>query len=184
MRELSLNVLDIVQNSISAGSALTTLKVTEISQADRLIIEINDTGCGMTAEQVEHVTDPFFTTRTTRKVGMGVPLFKMAAEMTGGSFDIKSEKGHGTYVRAEFIPSNIDMTPLGDINATVSMLIRMNPSLDFVFVRTIDDNSFTLDTRELREILGGDVPLDNPDVMQWIDGFLSENTNELNSGGA
>lgn len=184
MRELSLNVLDIVQNSISAGSALTEIKVTENSETSRLVIEINDTGCGMTAEQVEHVTDPFFTTRTTRKVGMGVPLFKMAAEMTGGSFEIKSEKGRGTCVRAEFISSNIDMTPLGDINATVSMLIRMNPGIDFIFIREIGGNSFTLDTRELRQILGEDVPLDNPDVMQWVDEFLSENTNELYSGGA
>ena len=104
MRELSLNVMDIVQNSISAGAKLIEIDVCEDS--DSLIIKISDNGCGMTAEQTAHVTDPFFTTRTTRKVGLGIPLFKMEAEMTGGSLEIESEKGAGTVVTAKFVPSH------------------------------------------------------------------------------
>ncbi|MDR1564478.1 MAG: ATP-binding protein [Oscillospiraceae bacterium] len=181
MRELSLNILDIVQNSISAGSPIITIKVHESTPKKSMLIEILDEGRGMSAEQVLSVTDPFFTTRTTRKVGMGVPLFKMAAEMTGGSFNINSQLGSGTGVKAEFYSEHIDMTPLGDINQTVAMLIRMNPNIDFVFERSLDEQSFTLDTRELRQILEG-VPLDTPDVMAWITEFLEENDKELIGG--
>lgn len=183
MRELSLNVLDIVQNSISAGSPVVEIKVLESDAEQTLIIEINDKGCGMTEEQIQCVTDPFFTTRKTRKVGMGIPLFKMAAEMTGGNFTIKSQKGEGTSVRAEFNSGSIDMTPLGEINETVALLIRMNPNLDFVYIRSMGEESFTLDTRELREVLE-DTPLDTPDVMQWITQFLDENTQRIYFGGA
>ena len=101
MRELSLNVMDIVQNSVRAGASLITVQVAESKKHDTLTITITDNGCGMSAEQVKSVIDPFFTTRTTRKVGLGVPLFKMEAEMTGGSFQIDSEKGKGTKVTYE-----------------------------------------------------------------------------------
>lgn len=174
MRELSLNVLDVAQNSITAGSKITEIIVEEYIDDDRLVISINDTGKGMTQQQISNVIDPFFTTRTTRKIGLGVPLFKMAAEMTGGNFKISSILGEGTKVRAEFIPSSVDMTPLGDINSTISLLIRCNPHLDFVFTHKVNDKSFTLDTRELRDILGEEVPLDSADVMAWIDGYLEE----------
>ena len=133
MRELSLNVMDIAQNSLSAGASLTQIVVEESSAEDTLTLKIIDNGRGMTAEQAARVTDPFFTTRTTRKVGLGVPLFKMAAEQTGGSFSIESEPGKGTTVTAVFKPSHIDMTPLGDINSTVGLLIYSNPDRDFIF---------------------------------------------------
>ena len=112
MRELALNVMDVAQNSISAGATLITLTVEEESAADRLSITLEDNGCGMTEEQVRSVVDPFYTTRTTRKVGLGVPLFKMEAEMTGGSFSIRSQKGRGTILTAIFVPSHVDMIPL------------------------------------------------------------------------
>ncbi len=176
MRELSLNVLDVAQNSITAGATLIEIDVAHSAKADTLSIRIADNGCGMTPEQIDQVTNPFYTTRTTRKVGLGVPLFKMAAEMTGGRFSITSEPGKGTCVESRFIPSHIDMTPLGDINATVSILIRCNPDLNFLFHRRTDTGEFTLDTTELRGVLGGDVPLDQPDVMAWIEEFLQEQT--------
>lgn len=182
MRELSLNILDVAQNSVRAEASLTEITVTEDQAGDSLVIEIRDNGKGMTQEQIEHVVDPFFTTRTTRKVGLGVPLFKMAAEQTGGSLRIESQTGAGTVVTARFHPSHVDMTPLGDINATVSLLIRCNPALDFCFTHRVNGREFTLDTRQLREILGG-VPLDSPDVMEWIEGYLKEQT-ELIYGGA
>lgn len=189
MRELSLNVMDIAQNSISAGAGLITIEVREDRGEDTLSISIRDNGRGMTPEQVEHVTDPFFTTRTTRSVGLGVPLFKMEAEMTGGSFSIQSKLGEGTVTTAVFKPSSVDMIPLGDINGTVSMLVLMNPDLDFIFQRSLitqegDQREFDLRTTQLREVLGGDVPLNAPDVTQWINEYLAENTAELLAGEA
>lgn len=184
MRELSLNVMDIAQNSISAGAALITITVEEDEALDELSISIGDNGRGMTPEQVQHVTDPFFTTRTTRSVGLGVPLFKMEAEMTGGRFSIESTVGVGTTTTAVFKPSSVDMIPLGDINGTVNMLVMMNPDLDFLYTRRYtpaggERREFALDTRELRTVLGEDVPLNLPDVTQWVKDYLSENTSEL-----
>ena len=187
MRELSLNVMDIAQNSISAGASLITITVEEDAELDELSISIGDNGRGMTPEQVEHVTDPFFTTRTTRSVGLGVPLFKMEAEMTGGRFSIESTLGVGTTTTAVFKPSSVDMIPLGDLNGTVSMLVMMNPDLDFLYTRSYkpmegERREFALDTRELRTVLGEDVPLNLPDVTGWVNEFLSENTDELLNG--
>ena len=181
MRELSLNVMDVAQNSVRANAGLVTITVTESDKSDSLTLSIADDGCGMTEEQVSQVIDPFFTTRTTRKVGLGVPLFKLSAEQTGGSFDIKSELGKGTVTTASYVKSHVDMTPLGDINSTVSILIRCNPDIDFVFTRTTDKGSFTLDTRELRVVLEG-VPLDTPDVLEWIEQYLKENTENIYGG--
>ena len=181
MRELSLNVMDVAQNSVRAEATLVRISVTESDKDDRLVIEIADNGCGMTQEQVQQVIDPFFTTRTTRKVGLGVPLFKLSAEQTGGSFDIQSEKGVGTTTTASYVKSHVDMTPLGDINSTVKILIQCNPQIDFVYTCTTDNGSFTLDTRELREVLG-DVSLDTPDVLLWIGDYLEENTKNIYGG--
>lgn len=181
MRELSLNVLDIAQNSISAGASLIEIEATVDHAADLMRIVIRDNGRGMTPEQVQSVRDPFFTTRTTRKVGMGIPLFKMAAEMTGGKLDISSVVGTGTVVTADFHVSHVDCTPLGDMCSSICALIRMNPQLDFIYRYTVDGRSFTVDTRELKEILEG-VPLNTPDVMLWIEGFITEQTENILGG--
>lgn len=178
MRELSLNVLDIVQNSISAKATVIEIELFEHIEKDLLEINIFDNGKGMTEEQVKSVIDPFFTTRTTRKVGLGIPLFKMAAEMSGGRLDIKSELGKGTRVYTSYGYSNVDRMPVGDMNGTVSMLIRMNPDIDFVYTHSINEKSYVLDTRELRKQLE-DVPLDTPDVIEWIEEYLNENDAEL-----
>ena len=179
MREISLNILDIAQNSISAQAALIEIELSQ--QNNILTVTITDNGKGMTPEQLRKVRDPFFTTRTTRKVGMGIPLFKMAAEMTGGSFDIKSALGKGTTVTAVFRTDNIDFTPVGDMAATMCSLISMNTDIDFVYRRINGDKEFTLDTRQMREILG-DVPLSSPEVTQFISDFICENTTEITGG--
>lgn len=178
MRELSLNILDIAQNSLSAGATLVTLTVEEDSAADSLVLSVEDNGCGMEADVLARVRDPFYTTRTTRKVGMGIPLFRMAAEMTGGSLDIQSEPGKGTVVTASFGLSHIDRMPLGDMAGTLTTLIRLNPDVDFRYRHTVDGRVFEMDTRELRAELDG-VPLNEPDVMDWIDGYLRENEDSL-----
>ena len=181
MTELSLNVLDVAENSAKAGAALIQIAVAADPDADRLTISIADDGCGMTKEQLARVTDPFFTSRTTRKVGLGVPFFKYAAECTGGSFSIESEPGKGTLVTAVFVMSHIDRMPLGDINATIHTLITCHPDTDFVYTYSYSGKSFTLDTRQFREILGG-VPFDLPDVSAFIADYLSENKLETDGG--
>ncbi len=178
MRELSLNILDIAQNSISAGASLITIEVSENTTDRTLLIGIYDNGKGMSEEQVKSVIDPFFTTRTTRKVGMGIPLFKMAAEQTGGGLEIKSELGVGTEVRAVFKTDSVDFTPLGDVASTIQMLITMNTDRDFVYKHSVDGKEFVADTREIKEILG-DVPLDTYEVSQWLLEFIKENTEVL-----
>ena len=178
MPELSLNILDIAQNSVRADASLTEIRVTVDTPADKLTIVVSDNGCGMTEEQIEKVTDPFFTTRTTRKVGLGVPFFKMAAEITGGEFSITSKLGVGTTTTAVFGLSNIDRMPLGDMAGTISSLVGMNPDRDFIYTFDRDGKSFTLDTREFREILGEDVSLSEPDVMAYITAYINENTEE------
>ena len=178
MRELSLNILDIAQNSITADASLITIEVLENTVEHTLLIGIYDNGKGMSENQVKSVIDPFFTTRTTRKVGMGIPLFKMAAEQTGGSLEIKSELGVGTQIRATFKTDSVDFTPLGDVASTIQMLITMNTDRDFVYKHKVDEKEFVCDTRELKAILG-DVPLDTYEVSQWILEFIKENTEVL-----
>lgn len=178
MRELSLNVLDIAQNSVKAEASLIEIEIRESTEKKELFIGIYDNGTGMTSEQIASVTDPFFTTRTTRKVGLGIPLFKMAAEMTGGYLEIESEKGIGTKVRTVFKTDHMDFTPLGDMCSTLVLLITMNLHIDFVYTRKLDENQFTVDTRQLKEILG-DVPLNEPSIVSWLTDYLTENTKQL-----
>ncbi len=181
MTEISLNVLDVAQNSIRAEASLVEIGVAADTAKDTLTIVIKDNGCGMTEEQVKHVTDPFFTTRTTRKVGLGVPFYKFAAESSGGSFNIASEKGIGTTVTAMFGLSNIDRMPLGDMTSTIHTLITLNKDIDFLYTYNIDGREFTLDTREFREILGN-VPFDEPEISVYIKDYLRENKDEVDNG--
>ena len=178
MRELSLNILDIAQNSIAAGASLTEIVVKEDTSKKELLIGIYDNGKGMTEAQVRNVQDPFFTTRTTRKVGMGIPLFKMAAEQTGGSFAITSQVGEGTSVEAVFKTDSIDFTPLGDIASTISTIVCMNEDKDFIYTQKIDDVEFIFSSADIKKILDG-VPLSEPTVMNWVEGYISEQTEQL-----
>ncbi len=181
MTEISLNILDVAQNSVRANATLIIIKVEADTKKDRLTVIIEDNGCGMSPEQVENVVDPFFTTRTTRKVGLGVSFFKLAAESTDGSFEITSKVGEGTIVIAVFGLSHIDRMPLGDMTGTIHMLITMNTGIDFIYNYKIDDEEFTLDTKSFREILG-DVPLNAPEVSTYLKEFLEENKNEVEKG--
>lgn len=181
MPEISLNILDVAENSTRAGASLVTITVHTDTEQDRLTITIADNGCGMTAEQVAQVTDPFFTSRTTRKVGLGVPFFQYAAESTGGSFSIESQPGVGTTVTAVFVLSHIDRMPLGDITTTIHTLVVYHPESDFVYRYIYNGTSFTLDTREFREVLG-DLPFDTPEISAYIKEYLTENKLETDGG--
>ncbi len=178
MQELSMNILDVAENSVRAGASLVEITVDEKPSADLLSVTVSDNGCGMSPEQLRNVIDPFYTTRSTRKVGLGVPFFKMAAELTGGKFVIESEVGKGSTVRADFVLSSIDLMPLGNINETICSLIYCNPQIDFLYTRRFEENEMALDTREFRCILGG-IDLNDPIVSKFIREFLTENTSDL-----
>ena len=181
MKELSLNILDIAQNSVTAKSTL--IRIDLVEDAETLTITVSDNGCGMSKEMVESVTSPFTTSRTTRKVGMGIPLFKMAAEQTGGHLTItsKSEKefpdDHGTVTTALFYKNHIDYTPLGDIINTIVTPIQGMGEIDLVFTHKSETLDVELDTRVIKETLGGDIPLSVPDVLIWITEFIKEKYN-------
>lgn len=181
MTEISLNILDVAENSTRAGACLVAISVSVDTAADELTVTINDNGCGMTEEEAAHAADPFFTTRTTRKVGLGIPFFKYAAESTGGSFSIESEPGTGTAVTAVFGLSHIDRMPLGDINSTIETLITCHPDIDFLYTYRYNEASFELDTRSFRRILGN-IPFDTPEVSVYLKEYLSENKLETDGG--
>jgi hypothetical protein len=178
MKELSLNVLDIAMNSVKAKATLINIHITEDDEL--LKIEIIDNGCGMSAEFLRGVIDPFCTTRTTRKVGLGIPLLKLAAEQTGGEVTITSKHeaehplDHGTHVTATFYKQHIDFTPMGDIISTVTTLIQGSPDVDFDFKHQSNTFDVSLDTREVREVLGPEIPLSEPEILSWIADNLSE----------
>ena len=182
MEELSLNILDIAQNSVRAGASRVEISVVEKPADDRMIITITDDGCGMTPEQIAHVEDPFYTTRTTRKVGLGVPFFKMAALMTGGDFSICAQVGEGTQVQAVFGLTHIDRMPLGNMADTMCILMGCNEQINFSFTYQVGEEVFSVSTAQLQEILDG-VPLNSPQVMEFIRGYIKENM-DLLSGGA
>ena len=181
MPEISLNILDVAENSTRAHASLVMITVDADPEHDRLTVSIKDDGCGMDKGQLSKVTDPFFTSRTTRKVGLGIPFFRYAAESTGGSFSIESRPGIGTEVTAVFVLSHIDRMPLGDISSTIHTLIVYHPKTDFLYCYRYGDREFSLDTREFHKILG-DVPLDTPEVSSYILEYLQENKLETDGG--
>ena len=162
MQELSLNILDIAQNSVVAAASLIEIDIAVYGENNKMLsITIKDNGKGMDRQTLENVTNPFFTSRTTRKVGLGIPAV-----------------GVGTTVKAVFDTSNIDCTPLGDIWDTVAILIQMNEDIDFVYTASRGEESFVCDTRQLKEIMEG-APLSDPMVVRWIKEFIEENQFEI-----
>lgn len=176
MDELSLYVLDITMNSVRAGA--TRIEVELVEDGEWLTFRVRDNGCGMTEEQLKKLSDPFFTTRTTRKVGLGIPFLKMLAEMTGGSVRIQSvhesvSADHGTETTATFGRNHIDFIPLGDMVETVKTLIQGSPEIDFIFRHKTEGGEVSLSCEEMREILG-EVPLNEPEILTWVGESLRE----------
>ena len=179
MKELSLNILDITQNSITAGA--NNIDISLIEDEDGiLVLSISDDGCGMTESTVKNVIDPFYTTRTTRKVGMGIPLLKLASEQTGGHLSIISKHvsdhpdDHGTIISATFDTKHLDFTPIGDIVSTLCTIIQGHPEVDYTFRHQAKGTNVQLDTKELRIALGEGIPLSEFEVITWISEFLRE----------
>lgn len=179
MFELALHILDLVQNSVSAGATLVVVTVALDTGADLMTIAIEDDGCGMDEALLARVTSPFATTRRTRKVGLGIPMFKQCAEMCGGSFGIESSPGQGTRLTAAFEASHVDLPPLGDLRGTMLALVAGNPGKpDFVLNYSADGRTFEFDTRPVRQALGG-APLDGAEVLAWLGEYLSEGIAEV-----
>lgn len=181
MPEISLSILDVAENSVKAGASFTSIRIIYDTPRTTLTVIIEDNGCGMDSDEASRAADPFFTSRKTRSVGLGIPFFKQAAELTGGSFEISSEKGAGTAVTAVFNTESIDCMPMGDLDSTVHTLITCNPDMDFLYKYERDGSSFTLDTREIKEILAG-TPLDAPEVSRFLMDYLRENREAAERG--
>ncbi|NLX91703.1 MAG: ATP-binding protein [Firmicutes bacterium] len=182
MEDLSLHILDIVQNSIAAMAKEIRIAVKEDELNDKLIVIVEDNGKGMDEETVKKVVDPFYTTRATRKVGLGVPLLSAAAEACGGSLRINSKFGKGTILEVWFPLSHIDRPPLGNMADTIISLIVCNPDVDFIYEHSTPRGKFDFDTRLIRKEVPH-VSLGEPDILDWIRSYLSEGLNEI-SGGA
>ena len=171
LRDISLHIHDLTENSIAAGARLVTIKL--VAENGMLTLEIGDNGKGMSPEMLSRVEDPFTTSRTERKVGMGIPFFKLACEQTGGDFKITSEPGKGTELRGRFVIDNIDRLPLGDIGETVGMLIYESPDLHYIVTLKTSEDEFVFDTDEVREQLEG-TPINDFEIVQWIKEYINE----------
>jgi hypothetical protein len=182
MKSLSLNILDIVQNSIRAEASEITIGITESSAVDLYMIMIRDNGNGIPATIIDNVTDPFVTTRTTRKIGMGLPLLSQQAEQTGGGIKIKSVEGAGTEVIATFSFSHLDRQPLGDIIGVIKIIIAANPGIDFIYNHCTDEGDYSFSTKETKEYLGID-SLYEKSLLDDIGAMINENLKEIGATG-
>ncbi|MGD9056091.1 MAG: ATP-binding protein [Desulfobacterales bacterium] len=180
MRELSLHILDVVENGITAGGNCIWIQVEEDHQTDQLKIVIRDNGRGMPIEKLQNINDPFVTSRTTRRVGLGLSLLAAAAERCEGTMRVDTEPGKGTEVEATFQHSHIDRAPLGDMAATVTTLIIGNPGIDFVYSHRIDGEEFSLDTREIRAEME-DLSLSDPIVIHHLAESIRSSLKKLTS---
>mgnify|MGYP000846773118 CR=1 FL=1 len=174
MKELSLHILDIAENSVRADARTIIIDIEENSLKNLLTIKIQDDGKGMDAEMVARITDPFITSLTTRKVGLGIPFFKAAAEACNGHFSIQSTPGKGTSVETSFELDHIDRMPMGDIQSTFLNLLVGYPDVRWIFKYGIDGEEFSLDSEPIRESLE-DIPFSDPIVLKYL-------KNEINSG--
>lgn len=180
MDELALHILDIIQNSISAKATLIFIEISEKISEDRFEIKITDNGRGIEKQMLDKVTDPYVTSRTSRKVGLGLPLFKQSAEMTGGSLKIDSIPGKGTSVTAIFGYSHIDRPVLGDIGGIIAILAMSNPEIDFVYKHSVGNADYIFDTREVKKALD-DVKISTPLVKNYLVELINENLKDINA---
>jgi anti-sigma regulatory factor (Ser/Thr protein kinase) len=178
MRELSLHILDIVENAVSADARHIVLSVVEDSCANLLVITVSDDGRGMDEQAIAKVRDPFYTTRSTRQVGLGLPLFAAAAERCGGDLNVESAPGEGTTVTASFQRDHIDRAPLGNMHGTLMCILVRGTAFDLHYTHRVDDLVFELDTCEIKQELG-DVPLSHPDVREWLSGYILQGEQQL-----
>jgi hypothetical protein len=179
VEDLSLHILDIAENSISAGASLISIAITEDTAEDVLVVGIEDNGKGMAEDIRAKVLDPFYTTRTTRKVGLGLPLLAQSARETGGAISVKAGNAGGTIVTALFRKNHIDMKPLGNIAETLVVLIAGNPEVEFLFTYSRNNKAFSLDTRRIKEELDG-MPIAASPVLSFLKKYVSASLRDIN----
>ncbi|MDR3090966.1 MAG: ATP-binding protein [Clostridiales bacterium] len=178
MKELSMNIMDIAQNSVRAEADFIEITIEENTEEDLLSFTIADNGRGMSAEFLRNVSDPFHTSRTTRRVGLGIPLVRQTCESCGGELSINSAPGAGTTLTASMKYSHIDRPPWGDLAEAVFLTILMNPGIRFRYKHTFNGETYELDTLEVSEALDG-APLDAPDVSRWLKDNIKEGIREI-----
>lgn len=178
MQDLSLHILDIAENSVRAGANLIEITMKQEIISNCLILEIKDNGVGMSEQMLKYVENPFFTTRSTRRIGLGIPLLKQNCEMTEGSLEIKSVEGIGTCLKATMRYDHIDRLPVGDLTSTLVTLIRMHPKVDWVYVQSKEKQEFKLDTRVLKEILG-EVSIQKIEIINWIREYINQHLGQF-----
>jgi len=177
MIDISMHIMDLVQNSIRANAQAVTLVFDEKSVEDRLYIYLKDDGDGMDEVSLKRAQEPFYTSRTTRRVGLGIPMIKMTSEQSNGWCKIKSDKGKGTELEIVFCTNNVDCLPLGDLPAYLSLILSANPELQFSFKYMLDEHRFEFSTDELKQ--AGIDDFSNSGMRQSIKEFLKENLNDL-----
>lgn len=178
MKELSLHILDIAENSIRANATEIYIEVDEDIDNNIFSFEIKDNGKGMDKEFVESVKDPFKTSRTTRRVGLGIPLLEAACKRCNGDVKITSSLNKGTQIKAWMDYDHIDRAPLGDIVSTITNLILANPDIDFIYCHKYNDKSFELDTKEIKNVLDG-VPINDLGIINWIKNYIKDEMTEI-----
>lgn len=178
MKDVSSHILDIVQNSIRAEATLIKITVEEDESLNTYEIKIEDNGCGMEDQVLRQVQDPFFTTRTTRKVGLGISLFKQNAEQTGGFLKIESKLGLGTIVHVQFGLNHVDRQPIGDIKGVLTLLFTANPTIDFIYIHRTKHGEYEFNTIKIKEILNESYTV-NSITIGFIKDMIDENLNEL-----
>jgi len=179
MEDISLHILDVAENGIIAGADLIKINVSEDVTRDVLEVAIQDNGRGMSPELLKNVLDPFVTTRTTRKVGLGLSLFQQASQEADGNLSIESTEGQGTTVRAYMSYAHIDRKPLGNMVATMLALVEGNPTVDFAYTHTRNGRTYSFDTRDLRVQLE-EIPINTPAVIALIEDNLTSGLQEIN----
>ena len=180
MREIALHILDLARNAIEAGATAVELTLVENEQADALEFALSDNGRGMDESTLARVTDPFYSTRTTRRVGLGLPLLKATCERCGGGLEISSRLGEGTEVRGRLQLGHVDRPPLGDMGAVVQALACEADHTSLVYRHQANGRTFEVDTKALQRELG-EVPVSDPRVLVWLAQFVNDHVREVGS---
>ena len=173
MPDIAMHLLDIVFNSIRAKAKNIIIYIMESELKDQIICCVEDDGSGMDSQTVENVQSPFYTTRTTRNVGLGIPLFKEGALQTGGTFRLESEVGKGTVIETTYVKSHLDCPAMGNLPETIATLVQADATIEYHIDIVYDNHTFTFDTKEIKEILDG-VPIDEPDIILWLKDYIKE----------
>jgi hypothetical protein len=167
MKDLSLHILDIVENSVAAQASWIEIRISEDQKKNVLSVEISDNGAGMDEETVKKALDPFYTSKTVRRFGLGLPLLSEAAKAANGHLSIQSKKGEGTTIRADFQHSHVDRKPLGAMGQTIIALVMGNPGIDLIYVHKKNSHEYILDTRKIKAQLM-DIPINSPEGIRMI----------------